>query len=434
MSSRVRPLLLFVLCLVVYASNGKTLNMGDSVPARLMPVALLLDHTPMLDRFADALHAGTPPAYYVRFTPYGLASFYPIATGVLATPIVAPAVLWLEWTERPDPARWIEVTRRLEKVAAAVLTALAVVVFHALCRELGVASGLALALTLTFAFGSQALSTSSQALWQHGPGCLAIVAALWCLARATRRAAAGAATAGWTAGLSALCALAVAIRPNDVLIVAPLALVALRRQPRDWLALALPALLGATGLIAYNLLVFGTVSGGYGVAAPMTYDFAHALPGLLLSPGRGLLVYFPVTLVLVLLLVLEPRAFATDLAAALLAGIVATLLLTAAWPNWWGGYCYGPRLLTETQPSILLLVALGIGALPSHERRRALVGVVWALLPLQIAIQAIGTYGPRGRVPAALAWNASPISVDVAPQRNWDVADSPIARGLRGYD
>ncbi|MBY0273947.1 hypothetical protein K2Z84_01305 [Candidatus Binatia bacterium] len=140
------------------------------------------------------------------------------------------------------------------------------------------------------------------------------------------------------------------------------------------------------------------------------------------------------TLVLVLLLVLEPRAFATDLAAALLAGIVATLLLTAAWPNWWGGYCYGPRLLTETQPSILLLVALGIGALPSHERRRALLGVVWALLPLQIAIQAIGTYGPRGRVPAALAWNASPVSVDVAPQRNWDVADSPIARGLRGYD
>ena len=75
MSSRLRSLLLFVVCVAVYASNGKTLNMGDSVPARLLPVALLLDHTPMLDRFADALHAGTPQAYYVRFTPYGLASF-----------------------------------------------------------------------------------------------------------------------------------------------------------------------------------------------------------------------------------------------------------------------------------------------------------------------------------------------------------------------
>lgn len=430
MSPRVRPLLLFVACVVVYASNGKTLNMGDSVPARLMPVALLLDRTPMLDRFADVLHAGTPQAYYVRYTPYGLASFYPIATGVLATPIVAPAVLWLEWTEAPDPTRWVAATRPLEKLAATVLTALAVIVFDALCLQLGVAPGLALAATLTFAFGSQAFSTSSQALWQHGPGCLAIVAALWCLARAARRAATGLPTAGMVAAFSALCALAVAIRPNDVLIVAPLALIALRRHPGDWPALALPALAGAAALLAYNQLVFGTVSGGYGVAAPMTFEFARALPGLLLSPGRGMFIYFPVSVVLVLLLVLEPRAFANDLAVALLAGSVATLMLTAAWPNWWGGYCYGPRLLTEIQPAILLLTALGIQAIGSPARKRAFTVVLWVLLPLQVAIQAIGTYGPPGQVPAALAWNASPVSIDVAPQRNWDCADNPIARGV----
>lgn len=434
MGSRLRPLLLFGLCVAVYASNGKTLNMGDSVPARLMPVALLLDRTPMLDRFADALHAGTPQAYYVRFTPYGLASFYPIATGVLATPIVAPAVLWLEWTEKPDPARWIAVTRTLEKAAATVLTALAVVVFDALCLQLGVAPGLALAASLTFAFGSQAYGTSSQALWQHGPGCLAIVSALWCLARASRRAAKGEPVARAVVAFSAACALAVAIRPNNALIVAPLTLVALRRHPRQWVALAVPALAGAAALLAWNGLVFGTVSGGYGVAAPMTFDFASALPGLLLSPGRGLFVYFPVTLVLVLLLALEPRAYANDLALALLAGIAATLLLTAAWPNWWGGYSYGPRLLSETQPLVVLLIALGIGATAAPARRRAFTVAVWILLPLQAAIQAIGAYGPPGRVPAALAWNASPVSIDVAPQRNWDFADNPIARGLHGYD
>lgn len=434
MSSRVRSLLLFVACVAVYASNGKTLNMGDSVPARLMPVALLLDRTPMLDRFADALHAGTPQAYYVRFTPYGLASFYPIATGVMATPVVAPAVLWLEWVEKPDPARWIALTRPLEKVAATVLTALAVVVFHALCLELGAAPGLALAGALSFAFGSEAYSTSSQALWQHGPGCLAIAAALWCLARAASRAATGASVGRPLAAFSTLCALAVAIRPNNVLIVAPLALVALRRHSGAWPAIVLPALLGAAALLAYNELVFGTVSGGYGVAAPMTFDFASAIPGLLLSPGRGLLVYFPVALVLVLLLVLEPRAFANDLARALLAGIVATLLLTGAWPNWWGGYSYGPRLLAETQPLIVLLVVLGIGAVEAPSRRRAFTLAVWILLPLQAAIQAVGTYGPPGKVPAAIAWNAAPVSVDVAPQRLWDLADNPIARGLRGYD
>lgn len=429
MASRTVSLLLFLACVAVYASNGKTLNMGDSVPARLLPVALLLDHTPMLDRFAEVLDVGSPRAYFVRQTPYGVASYYPIATGLVATPIVAPAVLWIQWREAPSPEDWIARTRTLEKVAATVLTAIAVVVFHRLCLELGVAPGLALLVALTFAFGSQAYSTSSQALWQHGPGCLAIVGALWCLARAARRP-----RAATLAAFSALCALAVAIRPNNVLIVAPLALVALLRHPRDWAALALPALAGAAALLAYNRLLFGAWGGGYGTAAPLTYDFAHALPGLLLSPGRGLFVYFPAALVLVALLALEPRAFADPLALACLAGIAGTLLLAAAWPNWWGGYSYGPRLLSEAQPLILLLVALGIGAVASPARRRALTFVLAALLPVQIAIQAIGTYGPPGRVPAAVAWNAAPISIDLAPERNWDLADNPIRRGLRGYD
>lgn len=426
---RTVSLLLFLACVAVYASNGKTLNMGDSVPARLIPIALVLDGTPMLDRFATAMGAGAKQAYFVRQTPYGLASFYPIATGLLATPIVAPAVLWIEWYYAPDAASWMVISRALEKLAATVIVALAVVVFHALCRELLIPATLALLATLTFAFGSQSYSTSSQALWQHGPGCLAIVAALWCLARAARRP-----RAALLAGFAALAALAVAIRPNDLLIVAPFALVALWQHPRYWLALILPALLGGAMLLSYNLALFGTVSGGYGTAAPLTYDFAAALPGLLLSPGRGLLVYFPVTILLVLLLVLEPRAFANAFAAAGLAAIVATLLLTAAWPNWWGGHSYGPRLLTEIQPLILLLVALGIGASPRPERRRALAIALAVLLPIQVAIQAIGTYGPPDRPPAAIAWNTVPVSVDVAPQRNWDLADNPIARGLRGYD
>lgn len=427
-SPRVASLALFVLCVAVYTSNGKTLSMGDSVPARLLPVALLLDGTPMLDRFAPALDVGTPRAYFVRRTPYGLASFYPITTGLLATPIVAPAVLWIERRESPDPKTWIARMRIWEKVAATVLTALAVVVFHRLCLEIGATPSLALLLALTFAFGSQAFSTSSQALWQHGPSCLAIVAALWCLVRAShvpRRAT--------LAAFSACCALAVMVRPNDVTIVAPLALVALVRHPRAWIAIVLPAAIGAIALLAYNRLLFASWSGGYGHTIAMTYELATSLPGLLLSPGRGLLVYFPAALVLLVLLALEPRAFASALALACLAGIAGTILLTGAWPNWWGGFSYGPRLLTETQPLILLLLAIGLGGTAPARRRACTVALV-VLLPLQIAIQTLGVYGPPNQVPAAIAWNASPVPVDVAPERNWDLADSPILRGLRGYD
>ena len=427
---RTVSLLLFLACVAVYASNGKTLNMGDSVPARLIPIAIVLDGTPMLDRFSDAIATSSRLPYFVRQTPYGLASWYPIATGLLATPIVAPAIWWIEWRSAPDAASWLAISRGLEKVAAMFLMALAVVVFHALCRALAIRPVLALLVTLTFGFGSEAFSTSSQALWQHGSGCLVIVAALWCLVRARVRP-----RAVLLASFSALAALAIAIRPNNLLIMGPFALVAFWQHPRRWLALLAPAALGGMLLAAYNLVLFGTLTGGYGtVAASFGSDLSLALAGLLMSPARGLFVYFPVSILLLLLLALEPRDFASAFAGACLAGIVATILLTAAWPNWWGGYSYGPRLLSETQPLILLLLALGITACARPERRRVFTLALAALLPVQIAIQAIGTYGPPDRPPAAVMWNASPVSIDVAPERNWDLADNPIARGLRGYD
>jgi hypothetical protein len=212
LGTRRLALLLFLACVLVYASNGRTLNQGDSVPARLIPVALLLDGTPMLDRFETAILATSPQPYFVRRTPYGLTSWYPIASGLIATPIVAPAVLWIEWTARPDPLGWLAITRGLEKMAATVIAALAVLVFHALCRRLRVAPTLSLVLTLTYAFGSQMLSTAAQALWQHGPGCLAILAALWCLLRADDDPG-----LRWPAAFSALAALAIAIRPTNSL-------------------------------------------------------------------------------------------------------------------------------------------------------------------------------------------------------------------------
>ena len=430
---RVRPwilsVLLFVVCVAVYASNGKTLNTGDSVPTRLIPIALVLDGTPMLDRFASVIPAGAHTSYFVRQTPYGLASWYPIATGLVATPIVAPAVLWIQHTSAPDAAAWLVIGRGLEKLAAIVIAALAVVVFLPLCRRLRVPPFLALLVTVTFAFGSQLFSTASQALWQHGPGCLAILAALLCLVSA-----AGEHAAAPLAGFSALAALAVAIRPNDLLIVAPFALLALWRHPRYWLALVAPATLGAVLLVSYNLALFATPSGGYGTTMGLHASLGETLPGLLLSPGRGLFVYFPVSLLLVLLLALEPRVLVDGFAAACLAAVVGALLFTASWPSWWGGYSFGPRLLSEIQPIILLLLALGIGRLEQRGRRRAFVLATAVLLPVQVAIQVLGTYGPAGRPPAALAWNETPISVDLEPMRNWDLADSPLARGLRGYE
>lgn len=184
-------------------------------------------------------------------------------------------------------------------------------------------------------------------------------------------------------------------------------------------------------MLAYNVLVFGHPGGGYGATGPrLTVEFASALPGVLFSPGRGLFVYFPAALLLLVLLALEPHLFADGFSLSGFASLALLIALTAAWPNWWGGYSYGPRLLTEAQPLVLLLLGVGIRGIETRVRQHVFLAMLILLLPLQVFVQALGTYSRAGAIPAALEWNANPASIDVHPERNWDVLDNPITRAL----
>ena len=47
--------LIFLASLVVYLSNGHSIRSGDTVPAGLLPIAVLIDGTLTLDSFAPEL-------------------------------------------------------------------------------------------------------------------------------------------------------------------------------------------------------------------------------------------------------------------------------------------------------------------------------------------------------------------------------------------
>ena len=71
---------------------------------------------------------------------------------------------------------------RLEKLAAAIITALSVLFLYwalAWCDE----PGWAYVIALVYAFGTSSLSVSSQALWQHGPSQLFLALTLYCLVK-----------------------------------------------------------------------------------------------------------------------------------------------------------------------------------------------------------------------------------------------------------
>ena len=155
--------------------------------------------------------------------------------------------------------------------------------------------------------------------------------------------------------------------------------------------LVLPGALVGAALCAYNVTYFGLPLGPY-QAAGGTLSLARiplGLAGSLVSPGRGLFVYFPAALVAFGILLRHPALLAERLVLALVLGIVATALLNASYVTWWAGFSYGPRYFAECQPAILLLLGIGLRRLAPGPRRRLSALCFGALLPYSVFVQAI---------------------------------------------
>jgi hypothetical protein len=414
-------LVLSVLAFAVYCANGHAIPTGDSEATALMPVVLLTQGNLLMDGYAPYYidHFGPDSTHFLFRSRYGLVPIYPIATGLAITPLYALPV-WLYGRTPRTIAERVHFAERAEKPVAAFVTALSVGFFYLLARRLGLRHrGWAAALTLAFAFATEAWSTHSQALWQHGMGILALLAASLL---ALRHVELPTLANGFAFG--AACALALAVRPANALFVLPLwCWTVLRPRPR-WLALgaacaAAPIVVGVA-LIAYNLLLFGRATSGYfWTASPSP---GAALLAVLWSPGRGLFVYFPLALLGILgaVRVLRSGVLRRSIYAPWILFVAAQVVLVASFANWWGGFSYGPRLLSEIEPFLLLLAIPLIEAGPGPLFKAAF----WLLLAWSAAVQAVGAFCYTGW------WNAAPKNVDAAPERNWDWQDNPITRDM----
>jgi hypothetical protein len=404
----------------IYLSNGRTVASGDSVPAALIPVTLILDGTAMLDRFAEEERQRfSRLPYWLVETPRGTASLFPIMTGVIATPLYLVPVLWHELAGGLSAAGWRDrAVDAYQKYAAAFLVALSVPLFWSICTALGLGLPLAFCLTLLYAFGSEAFALASQSLWQHGPASLAMLAGIRAFIAIADRPRLGA------LALSASAGMLVAIRSNDALLAAPLVIAALAARPRlcGWLLLPGAAVLAP--IAAYNEHIAGNLLGAYGTQTG-GLALAHlraGLPGVLVSPGRGLLVYFPAAILTLVLALARPPRRHRGLAAALAAGVVALTLLNAAWWDWGGGHCFGPRFFTEAEGPILVLLGLTLAQMGRVPRAVAL--CLALILPYSVLVQALGAYSQTAQL-----WNAVPDTDE--KKRLWDVADGPLLRSLK---
>jgi hypothetical protein len=175
---------------------------------------------------------------------------------------------------------------------------------------------------------------------------------------------------------------------------------------------------------AYNYIAFASVAGGYPVR--LTGRFWDGLAGVLVSPGRGLLVYTPLVLFALCAGLPQARAARRQNRAVFVACTVFTLLqiaIAAKWETWWGGYCWGPRLVTETLAPAMVLIALAARAMEFYRLKNAFLAV--AVYCCSIQVLGVFFY-PKGK------WDHLPISVNDAPGRLWNWSDNPIVRTAKG--
>jgi hypothetical protein len=396
----------------------RTIATGDSQATALIPVTLLTGHGVRMDDFKKYfVEQGVDP-YYFKNTPHGVLPSYPLMAGVLAVPFyIAPMISFLSTTPHPTIAQWIQFSIGAEKVAASFMTALAAAVFFLVCIRLKAGRATAYLLTAACAFGTEAWSTSSQALWQHGPSTLFLLLAIFVMLIMETR------TTSRTAIFFGIaCGIALAIRPLNIFIVAFLYLCFALKQHRFIIQAAVPVLVILFTVAAYNALVLGDARGFY--TQSFDSSMIAGLAGLLFSPGRGLFFYFP--LALYGLIGITSAYMRHDehrtLYAALVVGAFATVLVLSKWYSWWGGWSYGPRLLTETQP-LFLLAAIPI--LSKTDRPRIVRAIFIVLFTWSVFVQFVGAFVyPTGR------WNYQPAGLEQNKSRLWEWGDNPVFRDL----
>jgi hypothetical protein len=368
---------LFVACTFTYYGQLHRKQSGDVYGTIYTSVALVQERTIWLDDYVPYIQqrSGEHP-YMLSTRPSGhVITATPTASSVLALPVVA--AFSLAGARGQDWNAWMEASM----LTAALTSAATVALLFVLLTRLTTRPRAAL-VAVTYAWGTLAWGVSGQALWQHGGAALALTVAL--LALIDRR---------FVLAAFAITAMAAFRLTTPVMAVFLLPLIG--RRPRDWLRFALAAAPLPLALGIYNTVAFGSpLKQGYGsdrITGAANIGSGRALdgiPGLLLSPGRGLFVYSPVLLFAIAGLIFGRRDLIYRLCALSFAVYV---VVVANVSQWWGGEGFGARKLAEALP---LLAVLLVPAVDAIVRRRKWLWVYIVLLGWSVFVELL----------AAAAW------------------------------
>jgi hypothetical protein len=416
---------------LIYSANDRDLGTDDTLATTLLPLSLARGDGFTLDRFSKLLRVGDEVPPFVVLSHGRIRSRYPVAPALLVLPLFVPQISRLDSREprwERNVIRAMKECKRMARWSSTVLMVLAAVVLHRFLLGLGLSRGALPAVVAAF-LGSDLWPLASQALWQHGPAALALIAAVALLypvpVSRCRLVMAGIATT-----------VLVSVRLMDSLFAAVIVAWLARSQPRGLLWFLPAPVVGATLLVLYNFRYFGAIVGGqaqlealhpqtHGVTGTWSGSLANGAAGTLFSPNRGLFVFSPwiaLALVVAVAPVVTRRLASQRLMTWLLAALVPYFFILSKYSVWWGGHCFGARYWTDVIPLFAIVLAFGLEWLWAHSR--VLLALSFLTIVFAIGVHAIGAFCYPS------TWNRLPLNVDLHHERLWDWRDTELSRCL----
>ena len=212
-------------------------------------------------------------------------------------------------------------------------------------------------LALAYAFGTSALSLTSQAIWQHGPGQFFLSLGLWMTLKGAEEGdgegpsprAKYFALAGFAFAMAAWC------RYTNILFFPGVLVYLILKQRRGLIPFLLGSLLPLMALGVDNVVHSGLPwSTGYPQKeTEFSTPLIVGLPGVLWGPARGLWAYSPFLIFAFFGFFAEWKRTYGIFVKALLISALALILLISKYVAWPGGFCFGPRYFSDMDPLLV---------------------------------------------------------------------------------
>lgn len=406
-----------------FHSESRVIVSTDSMWSIYLAQSFVREGDMLLDEYRSL--ARERKNYGLRKRKGHLYSYFPMGTALLASPFV-----WAYNKTLPQIAQVLPGFPRhlsteelsaenmnllLQRTIASILVALTVVViFYLALQSLSIwqASGVA----LLAAFCTPLWSTGSRGLWQHGPSALLLAAALLLLSKIKDK--------PILAGFSgSLLAFAYIVRPTNAIAFICFGIFILLSSREAFRVFVLSSLLIFVPFVACSYDFFQRIVPPYYNASrlKMGWFFPEAVLANLLSPNRGLFFFAPILLPAVWLVAKKIRNHSlSKLELAVVAAFLGHTFSVSAYPEWWGGHCFGPRYMTEMIPYVTFF---SIAWSKQAQWSRTAVSTFCLATALSFFINYQGATDFR-----TVLWNTYPSNIDERPRRVWDLSDLQFLR------